>query len=84
VPRRGYKDISIREESWRKLQELKVLLEANTYDELISKLYDAVVKRNRVEVEKLLRAIASLRDDLESLRSDVEKLRRRIERLEGI
>jgi len=44
MPLRGYKSITFREDRYWKLLELKARLKARTWDELVDKLYDLVMR----------------------------------------
>ena len=44
TPLRGYKSITFREDSYWKLLEIKAKLRARTWDELVDKLYDLVMR----------------------------------------
>jgi len=44
MPLKGFKSITFREDKYWKLLELKARLKAKTWDELVDKLYDLVVK----------------------------------------
>jgi len=43
IPARGWKQISLHEDKFWKLLEVKAKLKARTWDELVDKLYDLVV-----------------------------------------
>ncbi len=44
MPLKGYKSITLRENRYWKLMELKAKLKARTWDELVDKLYDLVME----------------------------------------
>jgi len=44
MPKKGWKYIGIHEEKFWKLMELKVKLRAKTWNELVDKLYEMVMK----------------------------------------
>lgn len=91
MPRRGYVSITIRRETWEKLQKLKLYLGAMTYDELIDKIYMALMRNNDnnqasgeglekiYELEKLIDNISV---ELELLKSQLSKISAKVEILE--
>lgn len=44
IPAKGWKQISLHEDRFWKLLEIKARLKARTWDELVDKLYDLVMK----------------------------------------
>ncbi|NPA70385.1 MAG: hypothetical protein GXO26_06200 [Crenarchaeota archaeon] len=91
MPRRGYVSITIRRETWEKLQKLKLYLGAMTYDELIDKIYMALMRNSDnnqasgeglekiYELEKLIDNISV---ELELLKSQLSKISAKVEILE--
>ncbi len=93
MPRRGYVSITIRRETWEKLQKLKIYLGAMTYDELIDKIYMMLIRNSEnanaqssseslekiYELEKLIDNISV---ELELLKSQLSKISAKVEVLE--
>ncbi len=92
MPRRGYVSITIRRETWEKLQKLKLYTGALTYDDLIDKIYSIVMKaledidRNSIEnIEKIYeieKIVDNIAVELEFLKTQISKLSAKIEFLE--
>lgn len=71
MPRRGYVSVTMKRETWEKLQRLKHYIGAATYDELIDKIYSILVNAGLVELSK----------KLESLANRVNEISREVERV---
>jgi len=97
VPRNGYVSVTLRRDTWEKLQRLKLFLNATTYDELLDKLYRALVadslskKELENKLEEIYQQFQSLLKDLEkiyeiekvidSINSELENLKAQLSRL---
>jgi DNA repair ATPase RecN len=71
MPRRGYVSITIRKETWEKLQKLKSYLSATTYDELVDKIYEFLIKS---KFEDVLQKISEIESRVTTMSRDVEKI----------
>jgi len=89
MPRRGYVSITIRRETWEKLQKLKLYTGALTYDDLIDKIYSIVMKalesidRNSIEnIEKIYeieKIVDNIAVELEFPKTQISKLSAKVE-----
>ncbi|OYT26577.1 MAG: hypothetical protein B6V02_01385 [Thermoprotei archaeon ex4572_64] len=71
MPREGYVSITLRKSTWQRMQELKKILNVNTYDELIDKIYELLIKGG---TERLLEKITNLENNLENLNKEIGKI----------
>ncbi|NPB00594.1 MAG: hypothetical protein GXO10_04395 [Crenarchaeota archaeon] len=92
MPRRGYVSITLRRETWEKLQKLKIYLGAMTYDELIEKIYMILMRssenaqsqtgENLEKIYELEKLIDNISVELELLKSQLSKISAKVEVLE--
>ncbi|NPA23175.1 MAG: hypothetical protein GXO23_02620 [Crenarchaeota archaeon] len=93
MPRRGYVSITLRRETWEKLQKLKMYLGALTYDELIDKIYTALMRNiENIQVQspseslekiyELEKLIDNISMELELVKSQLSKISAKVEVLE--
>ncbi|GEM_PF-2680623 len=79
MPREGYVSVTLRRDTWEKLQKLKYFLGASTYDELIDKIYRILIESSvssksfETKIEDLAQQIYSLMKDIEKI-YEVEKI----------
>ncbi len=92
MPRRGYVSITLRRETWEKLQKLKSYLGAVTYDDLIEKIYTFIMRNienvhvsspdSLEKVYELEKMVDNLSMELELLKSQLSKISAKVEILE--
>ncbi len=92
MPRRGYVSITLKRETWEKLQKLKLYIGALTYDELIDKIYSIIMKavenidKNNIEnfekIYEIEKIVDSLSMEVEYIKTQLGKLSAKIEILE--
>ncbi len=71
MPREGYVSITLKRNTWQKMQELKKILNVNTYDELIDKIYELLIRGG---TERLLEKVTYLENNLENLSKEIGKI----------